>query len=121
MRYSRQSSDDFFLWLHADETIDFFTTRVRPSPRVLAGDIDRTSGEPEPSVVWRRRHYATMALRPGRGDSGFVWRPRITDETLEALDFDTVQPGDVVGVGIHTGNDLRGYELARWRGRAGRP
>ncbi len=45
--------------------------------------------------------------------------PRITDETLEALDFDTVQPGDVVGIGIHTGNSLRGYEigtLARARG-----
>jgi len=46
-------------------------------------------------------------------------RPRITDETLEPFDFDTVQPGDVVGVGIHTGNALRGYEigtLARARG-----
>ncbi len=45
--------------------------------------------------------------------------PRITDETLEPLDLGTVQPGDVVGVGIHTGNALRGYELgtlARARG-----
>ena len=45
--------------------------------------------------------------------------PRITDETLEAFDMDSVQPGDVVGVGIHTGNALRGYELgtlARGRG-----
>ncbi len=45
--------------------------------------------------------------------------PRITDETLEALDTDTIQPGDVVGLGIHTGNALRGYEigtLARARG-----
>jgi hypothetical protein len=37
--------------------------------------------------------------------------PLITDETLEPLDLNTVQPGDVVGVGIHTGNALRGYEL----------
>jgi radical SAM superfamily enzyme YgiQ (UPF0313 family) len=46
-------------------------------------------------------------------------RPRITDETLEPFDLDTVQPGDVVGVGIHTGNALRGYEIgthARSRG-----
>jgi radical SAM superfamily enzyme YgiQ (UPF0313 family) len=45
--------------------------------------------------------------------------PRITDETLEALDIHAVQPGDVVGIGIHTGNALRGYEigtLARARG-----
>jgi radical SAM superfamily enzyme YgiQ (UPF0313 family) len=39
--------------------------------------------------------------------------PRITDETLEPFDVNTVQPGDVVGVGIHTGNALRGYELGK--------
>ena len=46
-------------------------------------------------------------------------RPRITDETLEPFDTHSLQPGDVVGVGIHTGNALRGYEigtLARERG-----
>jgi hypothetical protein len=45
--------------------------------------------------------------------------PRITDETLEPLDVSSVQPGDIVGIGIHTGNALRGYEvgtLARQRG-----
>jgi hypothetical protein len=30
-------------------------------------------------------------------------RPRITDETLEPLDTQSVKPGDVVGIGIHTG------------------
>ena len=39
--------------------------------------------------------------------------PVVTDETLEQLDFSTVQPGDVVGIGIHTGNALRGYEIGR--------
>src|SRR4051794_36810325 len=46
-------------------------------------------------------------------------RPRIVDETLEALDLDTIQAGDIVGIGIHTGNALRGYEVgqaARGRG-----
>src|SRR6188768_3273222 len=45
--------------------------------------------------------------------------PQIADETLEPFDLRTVQPGDVVGIGIHTGNALRGYEigtLARERG-----
>ena len=45
--------------------------------------------------------------------------PRITDETLETFDWDTLKPGDVMGLGIHTGNALRGYELgteARKRG-----
>jgi radical SAM superfamily enzyme YgiQ (UPF0313 family) len=39
--------------------------------------------------------------------------PHIVDETLEVLDPTTVQPGDVVGIGIHTGNALRGYEVGR--------
>jgi len=45
--------------------------------------------------------------------------PKISDETLEAFEMDTVQPGDIVGIGIHTGNALRGYEIgtqARARG-----
>ncbi len=45
--------------------------------------------------------------------------PVLCDETLEALDPATIQAGDVVGIGIHTGNALRGYStgrLARERG-----
>jgi radical SAM superfamily enzyme YgiQ (UPF0313 family) len=46
-------------------------------------------------------------------------RPNITDETLEPFDLEAVQAGDIVGIGIHTGNALRGYEIgtvARDRG-----
>src|SRR6266540_2941592 len=39
--------------------------------------------------------------------------PLIVDETLDPIDFDTIAPGDVVGIGIHTGNALRGYEIGR--------
>jgi len=39
--------------------------------------------------------------------------PRLTDETLEQLDPSAIEPGDVVGIGIHTGNALRGYEVGR--------
>jgi tRNA A37 methylthiotransferase MiaB len=45
--------------------------------------------------------------------------PHIVDETLEPLDMATVQPGDVVGIGIHTGNALRGYEIGRLARAAG--
>jgi len=38
-------------------------------------------------------------------------RPQLGDETLEQFDLTTVQAGDVVGIGIHTGNALRGYEI----------
>ena len=37
--------------------------------------------------------------------------PVIVDETLEPFDTHTLKPGDIVGVGIHTGNALRGYEI----------
>jgi radical SAM superfamily enzyme YgiQ (UPF0313 family) len=39
--------------------------------------------------------------------------PEICDETLEQLNFERIQKGDVVGIGIHTGNALRGYAVGR--------
>src|SRR2546423_4328291 len=39
--------------------------------------------------------------------------PVIVDETLVHFDPLTVQSGDVVGIGIHTGNALRGYTVGR--------
>jgi tRNA A37 methylthiotransferase MiaB len=45
--------------------------------------------------------------------------PRITDETLDALDPSRIQPGDVVGIGIHTSNALRGYAIGRAARAAG--
>jgi radical SAM superfamily enzyme YgiQ (UPF0313 family) len=38
-------------------------------------------------------------------------KPVLVDETLELFDFSLVRAGDIVGVGIHTGNALRGYEV----------
>jgi radical SAM superfamily enzyme YgiQ (UPF0313 family) len=37
--------------------------------------------------------------------------PSLADETLEPLDFSRIKRGDIVGIGIHTGNALRGYEV----------
>jgi radical SAM superfamily enzyme YgiQ (UPF0313 family) len=48
-----------------------------------------------------------------------VGDPVLTDETLEPLDFTSVQSGDIVGIGIHTGNALRGYEVGRAARAAG--
>ena len=42
-----------------------------------------------------------------------VGDPVLVDESLEQLDPSTIQPGDVVGVSVHTGNALRGYEVGR--------
>jgi radical SAM superfamily enzyme YgiQ (UPF0313 family) len=46
--------------------------------------------------------------------TGTEWGdPRLVDETLDRIDMQSIAPGDVVGIGIHTGNALRGYEIGR--------
>ncbi|MEO7191184.1 MAG: radical SAM protein [Vicinamibacterales bacterium] len=46
--------------------------------------------------------------------TGTEWGdPKLCDECLEQFDLDSVKAGDVVGIGIHTGNARRGYELGR--------
>src|SRR5438132_5615951 len=65
-------------------------------------------------VITPRWLYVLAAATPDSyGD------PVITDETLEPWDSASVQAGDVVGIGIHTGNALDGYRIgqeARARG-----
>jgi radical SAM superfamily enzyme YgiQ (UPF0313 family) len=59
-------------------------------------------------VITPRWLYVLAAATPSEyGD------PFITDETLEQIQPDRMQPGDIVGIGIHTGNALRGMEVGR--------
>lgn len=59
-------------------------------------------------VITPRWLYVLAAATPSKyGD------PVITDETLELLQPERIQPGDIVGIGIHTGNALRGMEVGR--------
>jgi len=39
--------------------------------------------------------------------------PILVDECLEQLDPETIHAGDVVGISVHTGNALRGYEVGK--------
>src|SRR6266702_5151387 len=39
--------------------------------------------------------------------------PILVDESLEHLDAATIHAGDVVGISVHTGNALRGYEVGK--------
>ncbi len=60
------------------------------------------------AVITPRWLYVLAAATPRQfGD------PHIVDETLEQLDLNDVAPGDIVGLGIHTLNALRGYEVGR--------
>ena len=45
--------------------------------------------------------------------------PNLLDETLEQSTPSLFSPGDIVGIGIHTGNALRGYEVGRAARAAG--
>src|SRR6266852_5533008 len=59
-------------------------------------------------VIIPRWLYVLAAATPaGYGD------PFITDETLEQIQPELIQRGEIVGIGIHTGNALRGMQVGR--------
>ena len=39
--------------------------------------------------------------------------PILVDESLEQIDPNSIAPGDIVGISVHTGNALRGYSVGR--------
>jgi radical SAM superfamily enzyme YgiQ (UPF0313 family) len=45
--------------------------------------------------------------------------PVLVDETLEQFDTSVIKPGDIVGISVHTGNALSGYEVGRAARAAG--
>jgi len=66
------------------------------------------------AVITPRWLYVLAAATPARFGT-----PTIVDETLEPFDTSRIVPGDIVGIGIHTANALRGYavgQAARARG-----
>lgn len=58
-------------------------------------------------ITPRWLYVLAAATPPSFGD------PVPVDESLEQMDFSRLKPGDVVGIGIHTLNALRGYEVGR--------
>jgi radical SAM superfamily enzyme YgiQ (UPF0313 family) len=42
-----------------------------------------------------------------------VGDPILVDESLEQINPETIKQGDIVGISVHTGNALRGYEVGR--------
>src|SRR5256886_495074 len=60
------------------------------------------------AVITPRWQYVLAAATPKSfGD------PILVDETLFQMDPNRIQPGDAVGIGIHTANALRGYEIGK--------
>ncbi len=44
---------------------------------------------------------------------GLVGEPVLVDETIEKFDPQMIRPGDIVGIGISTGNCLAGYQVLK--------
>jgi radical SAM superfamily enzyme YgiQ (UPF0313 family) len=66
------------------------------------------------AVITPRWLFVLAAATPARyGD------PVLVDETLERFDPARLEHGDVVGLSVHTGNALRGYEVGRLARAAG--
>ena len=60
------------------------------------------------AVITPRWLFVLAAATPA-----FFGDPVLIDESLEPLDPETIQPGDIVGISVHTGNALRGYQVGR--------
>ncbi len=82
------------------------TNAPRHTPKVhLINPSDVSFGT---AVITPRWLYVLAAATPPEFGT-----PVIVDETLEQSDANNFGPGDVVGIGIHTANALRGYELGK--------
>src|SRR5262245_17696455 len=66
------------------------------------------------AVITPRWLFVLAAATPARFGA-----PVLVDETLELFDPSVLQPGDVVGIDVHTGNALRGYEVGHAARAAG--
>ncbi len=60
------------------------------------------------AVITPRWQYVLAGATPRT-----LGNPILVDETLAQVDFDQIQQGDAVGIGIHTANALRGYEIGK--------
>ena len=60
------------------------------------------------AVITPRWLFVLAAATPA-----FAGDPILVDESLEPVDPETIHPGDIVGISVHTGNALRGYAVGR--------
>ena len=93
-------------------SIEQFRTAKRPIVKEeglmhvhLVNPSDNSFGT---AVITPRWLFVLAAATPAiAGD------PILIDESLEQIDPETISPGDIVGISVHTGNALRGYEVGR--------
>src|ERR1700680_4608980 len=82
--------------------------RSKETPSVNVHLINPSSVSFGTAVITPRWQYVLAAATPKSfGD------PVLVDETLSQVRPDSIEPGDAVGIGIHTANALRGYEIGK--------
>ncbi|MFP5226188.1 MAG: B12-binding domain-containing radical SAM protein, partial [Acidobacteriota bacterium] len=72
---------------------------------ILVNPSDNSFGT---AVITPRWLFVLAAATPRS-----VGDPILVDESLEQIDPEKIQAGDIVGVSVHTGNALRGYQVGR--------
>ena len=60
------------------------------------------------AVITPRWLFVLAAATPA-----FAGDPILVDESIEQILPESIQSGDIVGISVHTGNALRGYEVGR--------
>jgi len=60
------------------------------------------------AVITPRWLFVLAAATPASAGT-----PILIDESLEQIVPESIQPGDIVGISVHTGNALRGYQVGR--------
>jgi hypothetical protein len=60
------------------------------------------------AVITPRWLFVLAAATPAS-----VGDPILVDESLEQIVPDRIQAGDIVGISVHTGNALRGYQVGK--------
>ena len=84
------------------------SNRLRRSKTLSVHLINPSDNSFGTAVITPRWLFVLAAATPeSMGD------PILVDESLEQLDPETIRKGDVVGISVHTGNALRGYEVGR--------
>ncbi len=77
----------------------------------------RREGSPDQSeqcVIWDSSHYPALAVCAGGGNAGKLRRsPVWSMKRYLSCVPNRFTPGDAVGIGIHTANALRGYEIGK--------
>jgi radical SAM superfamily enzyme YgiQ (UPF0313 family) len=87
---------------------DLRTTRKQASISIRVHLVNPSDNSFGTAVITPRWLFVLAAATPRH-----VGDPILVDESIETIDAEKINAGDIVGISVHTGNALRGYEVGR--------